>query len=132
MHQLEKNIKGITLLEILVVIAIIGVISGFSYPSISDWRSSRVIKDEVQKTASLFQNINAQVQRGQYSYVQVEVDVAAESITLTSKGMQTSNFSSLVNSVLLGSGFSKTNNPGLIRTLSTCLATSKAIFIPLW
>ena len=98
MHQLEKNIKGITLLEILVVIAIIGVISGFSYPSISDWRSSRVIKDEVQKAASLFQNINAQVQRGQYSYVQVEVDVAAESITLTSKGMQTSNFSSLVNS----------------------------------
>ena len=98
MHQLEKNIKGITLLEILVVIAIIGVISGFSYPSISDWRSTRVIKDEVQKTASLFQQINAQVQRGQYSYVQVEVDVAAESITLTSKGMQTSNFSSLLNS----------------------------------
>ena len=98
MHQLEKNIKGITLLEILVVIAIIGVISGFSYPSISDWRQTRVIKDEVQKTASLFQNINAQVQRGQYSYVQVEVDVAAESITLTSKGMQTSNFSSLLNS----------------------------------
>ena len=98
MHQLEKNIKGITLLEILVVIAIIGVISGFSYPSISDWRSSRVIKDEVQKTASLFQQINAQVQRGQYSYVQVEVDVAAESIILTSKGMQTSNFSSLINS----------------------------------
>ena len=51
----EKNIKGITLLEILVVIAIIGVISGFSYPSISDWRSTRIIKDEVQKTASLFQ-----------------------------------------------------------------------------
>ena len=98
MHQLEKNIKGITLLEILVVIAIIGVISGFSYPSISDWRSSRVIKDEVQKTASLFQQINAQVQRGQYSYVQVEVVVEADLIILTSKGMQTSNFSSLINS----------------------------------
>jgi len=98
MHQLEKNIKGITLLEILVVIAIIGVISGFSYPSISDWRSSRLVKDEVQQAASLFQQINAQVQRGQYSYVQVEADVAAESITLTSKGMQTSNFSSLINS----------------------------------
>ena len=82
MHQLEKNIKGITLLEILVVIAIIGVISGFSYPSISDWRSSRIIKDEVQKTASLFQNINAQVQRGQYSYVQVEVDVASAADTV--------------------------------------------------
>ena len=98
MHQLEKNIKGITLLEILVVIAIIGVISGFSYPSISDWRSSRVIKDEVQKAASLFQNINAQVQRGQYSYVQVEVSVLPRSIVLTSKGMQTSSFSSLINS----------------------------------
>ena len=98
MHQLEKNIKGITLLEILVVIAIIGVISGFSYPSISDWRSSRVIKDEVQKTASLFQNINAQVKRGQYSYVQVEVSVLPRSIVLTSKGMQTSSFSSLINS----------------------------------
>tara|TARA_Y100001970_G_scaffold224484_1_gene276699 strand:- start:2343 stop:3062 length:720 start_codon:yes stop_codon:yes gene_type:complete len=98
MHQLEKNIKGITLLEILVVIAIIGVISGFSYPSISDWRSTRVIKDEVQKTASLFQNINAQVRRGQYSYVQVEVSVLPELIVLTSKGMQTSSFSSLINS----------------------------------
>ena len=98
MRRLEKNIKGITLLEILVVIAIIGVISGFSYPSISDWRSSRVIKDEVQKTASLFQNINAQVKRGQYSYVQVEVSVQPELIVLTSKGMQTSSFSSLINS----------------------------------
>ena len=98
MHQLEKNIKGVTLLEILVVIAIIGVISGFSYPSISDWRSSRVIKDEVQKAASLFQNIIAQVQRGQYSYVQVEVSVLPRSIVLTSKGMQTSSFSSLINS----------------------------------
>ena len=97
MHQQEKNTKGITLIEILIVVAIVGIVSSVAYPNFTDWRHSRIIKDEVQRAKTLFQSINAQVQRGQYSYVQVQVDVATDSITLTSKGMKTSNFSDLIN-----------------------------------
>jgi len=98
MQHPEKNIKGFNILELLVVLAIIGVIAAVAYPNFSDWRSSRIVKDEVQRAQTLFQNINAQVKRGQYSYVQVEVVVLPEVIILISKGMQTSSFSSLINS----------------------------------
>ena len=97
MQHPEKNIKGFNILELLVVLAIIGVIAAVAYPNFSDWRSSRIVKDEVQRAQTLFQLISAQVQRGQYSYVQVQVDVANDSIKLTSKGMKTSNFSDLIN-----------------------------------
>mmetsp|Transcript_20241 Transcript_20241/g.81439 ORF Transcript_20241/g.81439 Transcript_20241/m.81439 type:complete len:215 (-) Transcript_20241:205-849(-) len=40
--------------------------------------------------------------------------------------------SSSVYSTRFGSGFSYTYRPGLILTLSTCLATSSAILMPLW
>ncbi len=93
----EKKTKGLTILEVLIVLAIIGVVSAVAYPNFRDWRSSRVVKDEVQRAKTLFQLISAQVQRGQYSYVQVQVDVENDSITLTSKGMKTSNFSDLIN-----------------------------------
>ena len=98
MQHPEKNIKGFNILELLVVLAIIGVIAAVAYPNFSDWRSSRIVKDEVQRAQTLFQLISAQVQRGQYSYVQVQVDVTDGFIELTSKGMKTSNFSSLINS----------------------------------
>ncbi len=93
----EKSIKGITVLEILIVLAIIGLVSGVAYPNFRDWRASRVVTDEVLRAKSLFQAIIAQVKRGQYAYVQVEVVVATNDITLTSKGMNTSTFSDLFN-----------------------------------
>ena len=96
MQHPEKNIKGFNILELLVVLAIIGVIAAVAYPNFSDWRSSRIVKDEVQRAQALFQLISAQVQRGQYSYVQVQVWVEDGFIELTSKGMKTSNFSSLI------------------------------------
>jgi len=94
----EKKIKGLTLLEVLIVLAIIGVVSGVAYPNFRDWRSSRIVKDEVQRAKSLFQAITAQVKRGQYAYVQAQVFVEEDKITLTSKGMNTSHFTDLFNS----------------------------------
>ena len=86
MQHPEKNIKGFNILELLVVLAIIGVIAAVAYPNFSDWRSSRIVKDEVQRAKSLFQAITAQVKRGQYAYVQAQVFVEEDKITLTSKG----------------------------------------------
>ena len=37
MQHPEKNIKGFNILELLVVLAIIGVISAVAYPNFRDW-----------------------------------------------------------------------------------------------
>ena len=43
----EKNIKGFNLLELIVVLAIIGVISAAAYPSFSNWKQSRDVRTDV-------------------------------------------------------------------------------------
>ena len=58
MQHPEKNIKGFNILELLVVLAIIGVISAVAYPNFSDWRSSRIVKAEVQQKAKKFNSRN--------------------------------------------------------------------------
>ena len=97
MQHPQKNIKGFNILELLVVLAIIGVISAVAYPNFSDWRSSRIVKDEVQRAKTLFQLISAQVQRGQYSYVQVLVENTDDYLTVTSKGMKMDTLTTMIN-----------------------------------
>ena len=46
--QQKQNIKGFTLLEILVVVAIVGIISAVSYPRLETWISkNRVISRKI-------------------------------------------------------------------------------------
>ena len=89
MRAQEKNIKGFTILELLVVIVIISVISAAAYPSFSSWRKEREVRGAAIEIKNLFTNINSQVQRGMYAFVQVEVveDATNQILTITSKGM---------------------------------------------
>ena len=89
MRAQEKSIKGFTILELIVVIVIIGVISAAAYPSFSSWRKEREVRGAAIEIKNLFTNINSQVQRGMYAFVQVEVveDATNQILTITSKGM---------------------------------------------
>ena len=98
MQQQEKKIKGFNILELLVVIVIIGVLSAAAYPNFSDWRRERVTRTSAIKIKNLMQNINAQVQRGLYAYVQVSVENTADHLIVTSKGMKTDTLAKKVNS----------------------------------
>ena len=94
----EKNIKGFNLIELLVVIAIISVISAAAYPNFSSWKKAREVRGAAVKIKSLFTNINSQVQRGLYGFVQVEVKATTTGeVEVISKGMKLSNLSSKIN-----------------------------------
>ena len=93
----EKNIKGFNLIELLVVIAIISVISAAAYPNFSSWKKAREVRGAAIKIKSLFTNINSQVQRGLYGFVQVEVKATTGEVKVISKGMKLSNLSSKIN-----------------------------------
>ena len=92
MHQLEENNKGFTTLEVIVVLCIVGILSAISFPRILDWNKARAVKSDVLKAFNVFDNINSQVQRGLYAFVQVyiiykEADDTGTSLTITSRGI---------------------------------------------
>ena len=93
----EKNIKGFNILELIVVLAIIGVISAAAYPKFSTWKQSREVRTDALKAKKIFESITAQVQRGQFAFVQVLIDVNDTSVVLTTRGMKTDTLAQKIN-----------------------------------
>ena len=87
MRAQEKNIKGFTTLELLVVIVIISIMSAAAYPSFSSWRSEREVRNATTKIKNLFTNIYSQVQNGSFAFVQVEVTNEFDDLAIISKGL---------------------------------------------
>ena len=96
MRVQDEKIKGFNVLELIVVIAIIGVLSAVAYPNFSEWRKDRETRSAVVKIKSLIEGINAQVQRGQYAFVQVDVE-EDDGLIVTSKGMKPKTLATLLN-----------------------------------
>ena len=96
MRVQDEKIKGFNVLELIVVIAIIGVLSAVAYPNFSEWRKDRETRSAVVKIKSLIEGINSQVQRGQYAFVQVDVD-EDDGLIVTSKGMKPKTLATLLN-----------------------------------
>ena len=104
MRAQDEKIKGFNLLELIVVVVIIGVISGVGYPKFNEWRIDRETRSAIFKIKSLFDGINAQVKRGQYAFVQVHIKEGKDSeddnkhkLFVTSKGMKPAKLASLIN-----------------------------------
>ena len=106
MRALEKNNKGFNVLELIVVLAIIGLISALAFPNISSWTKERETRNAAQRIKTLMTNINSQVQRGKYGFVQVfvqdtispyEEDGGKQVVILKSKGMKMNTLMTMVN-----------------------------------
>ena len=105
MRALEKNIKGFNILEVIVVLVIVGLISALAFPNISSWIKERETRNAAQKIKTLMTNINSQVQRGKYGFVQVfvqdlTVGTGSETkqvVIVKSKGMKMNTLMTMVN-----------------------------------
>ena len=87
MQALVKNNKGFTILEVIVVLCIVGIISAISYPALDSWNKGREVKADMLKAVGIFDNINSQVQRGLYSFVQVLIISSDNKLEIISRGM---------------------------------------------
>lgn len=97
MRVLAKNTKGFSLLELLVVVAIIGIISGVAYPNFSSWKKDREVRAFTEKVANLFSSISTSAQRGSYPYVQVYFKFDQGTFTVYGKGMVQDSMTKLLN-----------------------------------
>ena len=70
--QQKQNIKGFTLLELLVIVAITLIVAGIGYPEFNKWNRDRLIRVQAEKITNLFTTATTQVERGAYPYVRVE------------------------------------------------------------
>jgi len=93
----DQNIKGFTILELLVVITIVAIVSAVGYPNFMDWREDREIRAATEKVSTMITNINAQLQRGNFQYVQLQINPKGTTETnFYSKGMYQDTFSDII------------------------------------
>ena len=93
----NQDIKGFTLLELLVVIVIISVISAVGYPKFTSWKKDREIRYAAEKVANLLTNISTQAHRGSYPFVQFYIDPSGSKVEFITKGQTPQNYNTILN-----------------------------------
>ena len=93
----DQDIKGFTILELLVVITIVAVVSAVGYPNFMDWRKDREVRVSAEKIANLITGVNTQAQRGYFPFVQFYIDPQQSSVKFYAKGISQSTLSNLLN-----------------------------------
>ena len=107
--QQKQDIKGFTILELLVVITIVAIVSAVSYPNFMEWSEDRKVRKSSEQIASMITNINTQLQRGNFQYVQFQIiPGGTSSTTIRTKGIYQDSYSEKMNSG--GVACSKDNN----------------------
>ena len=83
--MLIKIVKGFTIIELLVVLAVIGVFSAFAYPNISNWIADRNVKKEAYEVITYLKERRNEVQTGQYGMLQVVMNWTIYTLKMTNE-----------------------------------------------
>ena len=99
--QQKQNIKGLSLIEVMVVLAIVGVIAGIGFPNFTKWQVDRKVRAQSEKIAAVFTTATTQVERGSYPYSRVTIttdnSTNPASIKIVANGIKQDALSNLLN-----------------------------------
>tara|TARA_B100000886_G_scaffold308764_1_gene242572 strand:+ start:262 stop:885 length:624 start_codon:yes stop_codon:yes gene_type:complete len=92
--QQNQDIKGFTILELLVVVVIVVVISAVSYPRFNSWKADRELNQTAVNVVSMLNGIVSQSKRGSFPFVQFIATTSDEGgeTSFETKGMSQSTF----------------------------------------
>ena len=93
----EKNIKGFSILELVVVLAIVAIISGVAYPNFSEWNKERVVRSDVDKITALIKNTYTHTERGALAYVQIYFNQTSDGLFVEGRGLTMSTLATKIN-----------------------------------
>ena len=92
MLEREKKIKGFNILELLVVLVIVGIIGGLSVPGYMKWVKKREVENMAVKITTMMTNMNTQLQRGSFAFMQLYMTADEEGVEFFTKGMGMNSF----------------------------------------
>ncbi len=94
----EKKIKGLTIIELIIVLSIVGIMSAVAYPNFTEWNNERRVRGDVDKVYALIKNVHMQTERGTFAYVQVKFSYSDEDeLIVQSRGLSMAEFTELIN-----------------------------------
>ena len=100
----KKIAKGFTIIELLVVLAVIGVFVSFTYPNISNWIKDREVKKEVYDVVTFIKEKKLMVTNDKYGMIQLSLKPNLEIYTMSKV-----NFINTYRSISSNSSFKKNN-----------------------
>ena len=77
--------KAFTIIELLVVLAVMGVFAVVAYPNISNWITERSVKKEAYEVVSYLKERKNEVQNGKYGMIQVVMGWSIRTYKMTNE-----------------------------------------------